>query len=114
MKKTSLNIFPRFFAFSLVCILLLSFVHSELGDCSLHEEHHASHDYCMMIKGANVNNTSIQQAKIFGFELTKELFVEFDYLVRLQESGRISGKFCFSESPPDYGEVFLKNMAFRI
>lgn len=114
MKKTAFNNYLRISAFVLLCIFSLSFVHSELGDCSLHEEHHASHDYCVMIKGANINNSSIQQAKVFGFELTKELFVEFDYLIRLQESNRLTGKFCFAESPPAHEDVFLKNMSFRI
>lgn len=114
MKKSSLNIFNRAISLFLVIVFSVSFLHSELSQCSLNEEHHDSHDYCVLVKGAITQLNSTIVAKVFEFNIVKELYVSGFNNITPAEINISFGNLKENVSPPSTYKLYIADKAFLI
>jgi hypothetical protein len=115
MIKTKFKNIKFFTLIFIGLVMALSFFHSEMGDCRLHEEHHHSHDYCLIIKGASAQHIAVKNVDIFKFTIIKEAFADsYDFRILPETESPMQGGSDNFVIPHHCGYLFISNRTFRI
>ncbi|MDO8549390.1 MAG: hypothetical protein Q7S39_04440 [Ignavibacteria bacterium] len=95
-------------------VIAIVFIHSELGQCGRADNNYSLHDYCIIVKGANVQSTNAAANDLLKLKVEKSICFHCINKTNEHISSYIKLDFEQFHTPQQTTEVYLFNRMFLI